>query len=82
MIHRKIVSVSLTEATERLRVGRTTIYRWLKDDRIAALKEGGNWKIFLLQIKSEDSLSFFTLPHSALPDLVGENNHKMLTQEG
>jgi len=81
MIQRKIISVALTDAATRLRVGRTTLYRWLADDRIAAVKDQGNWKIFLLQIKSESEVSYFTLPHSALPDLMGEH-HDMLIKEG
>lgn len=82
MIQRRIISVSLTKAATLMGVGRSTVYRWLAQDLIAAVREPGGWKIFLLQITSEDEVSYFTFPHSALPQLVGEQHHKLLTQEG
>lgn len=44
-IHRRIVTVK--EACEIFGRSRSTIYRWIKNGRLAAVKQKGKWKIAL-----------------------------------
>lgn len=81
-MERQVIVASITEACNKLRVGRATVYRWLDQNLIAAVQEpGGRWRIFLLLVRSNGSTEAFTLPRSALPDLLGEYSH-LLTKEG
>ena len=77
-MERKVIVTSVTAACRRLRVGRATLYRWLDKQQIAAVREpGGKWKIFLLLVNDDA----FTLPHSALPQLLGEYSDLVSTRE-
>jgi len=77
-MERKVIVTSVTDACRRLRVGRATLYRWLDKQQIAAVREpGGKWKIFLLLVNDDA----FTLPYSALPQLLGEYSDLVSTQE-
>ena len=78
-MQRKIVATSVTDACKRLRIGRNTLYRWLERQQIAAVQEaGGRWKVFLLLV-GDDA---FTLPYSALPELLGEYSEFVVSREG
>ena len=77
-MERKVIATSVTDACRRLRVGRATLYRWLDKQQIAAVREpGGKWKIFLLLVNDDA----FTLPHSALPQLLGEYSDLVAARE-
>ena len=77
-MNRKVIVTTVTDACRRLRVGRATLYRWLDKQQIAAVREpGGKWKIFLLLVNDDA----FTLPHSALPQLLGEYSDLVAARE-
>lgn len=72
-MRRSTIVVSAEDAADKLGINLTTIYRWLHAKKIAAVKKGKRWQVFLLKIEqANEPATYLTLPHDALPSLVGE----------
>lgn len=75
-MRQSIVAVTVREAAERLGAHRVTIYKQLSKKQLAAIKEGENWKIFLLLIEPDDSEPFYVrVPYNMLSTVLGEYKH-------
>lgn len=69
----KLLRVSGLEAARRLEVDENSVYKWLKEDRIAAVRQGGRWVVFLLEVDGLGEKMYFTLSPQRLTELLGEN---------
>lgn len=71
MASRTILCPSGAEAARKLNVDTKTLYRWAKEEKIAARRgPGGHWQVFLEVLPNNGTPIYMTVPPDRLPELL------------
>lgn len=72
MSTRRIISTSPQDAADKLGRHVTTIYRRCEQKKMAAVKEGRDWRVFLLELDQGGKPIYFSLPYTAVEKILGQ----------
>lgn len=72
MVSRTVLCTSGAEAARKLKVDTKTLYRWVKEKRIAAVRgPGGQWQVFLVELVNGSSAPIYmTVDPERLSELL------------
>lgn len=81
-MERRIIMTTAMDAAQKLGIDSTTMYRRLEARKVAAVKDGDRWQVFLVELVLSQGATpkYVSLPYSALKDILGAETASAFTE--